>query len=82
MRKPTIAGHVAIVCLASFVGWVGGVGYGISCTYAKQPFGSECRFAEWLKLFLPGMLLASVVLYAIWGLGFVAVRLFKGRSRN
>jgi hypothetical protein len=77
----TIAAHVGILCLAFVAGLLGEASYGISCFYAKQPFGSSCRFFEGMLAFLEFGVPTAAILYAVWATVFVVWRMLKDTSR-
>ena len=74
MRKWTVAAHAAIVVMAAIGGLVGRASYGISCVYAKQPYGSACSEWEALGAFLQFSLPVAAVFYAVWGIVVFARR--------
>ena len=77
----TIAAHVVILCLAFVAGLLGQASYGVSCFYAKQPFGSSCRFFEGMLAFLKLGVSTAAILYAVWATVFVVWCMLKNVSR-
>jgi len=77
----TIAAHVVILCVAFVVGLLGRASYGLSCFYAKQPFGSSCSFFEGMLAFLEFGVLTAVILYAVWAAVFVVWRMLRNVGR-
>jgi hypothetical protein len=77
----TIAAHVVIVCLALVAGFLGAASYGISCFYAKQPFGSSCGIFEGILSFLELGVPTAAILYAVWAMVFVVWHMLKNGWR-
>jgi hypothetical protein len=79
--KGPIVAHVAIGCLVLAAGLLGRASYALSCTYAKQPFGSSCNAFEDLLAFLKLSVPTAAVLYAAWGVFLIARRVLTSSSR-
>jgi hypothetical protein len=59
---------------------LGRASYGFSCFYAKKPFGSSCNSFEDMIAFLKISVPAAAILYAVWGVFFIARRALRRTS--
>jgi hypothetical protein len=74
-----ILANAGILFIAYLAGSFSNAAYGLTCFYAKQPFGSACTSQEGLSAFLWLFVPTAAILYALWGLGFAARKLMKAK---